>query len=175
MSKVSRCCLACDYQIKTYQVPKDEYQEVTVCPKCNGAFVDMFKLGKYKQLDNTKVNEEPLLQIVQSDIDAVPVVLYKGEEIKQRIRISFDWKTNINRQSGAYIHIEHGEADEKSINTKIIQHNHPIVEEVEEVVKLVCKDCGISITGKRVSLEGKGCIHSVTHNTTLVPLDKEWR
>ncbi|TKH81147.1 hypothetical protein FC686_07430 [Bacillus cereus] len=80
--------------------------------------------------------EEPLLQIVLSDIDAVPNVIYKGEEIKQKIRISFDWKTNINCQPGSYIHIEHGEADEKSINTKIIQHNHPIVEERVELYRL---------------------------------------
>ncbi|MEK4502789.1 hypothetical protein [Bacillus sp. FSL R12-0069] len=133
MGNIRRCCLACDYRIKTYQALEDEYQEVTVCPKCNGAFVDMWKLEKYKQ-SNESV--EPLLQIVLSDINAVPVVLYKGEEIKQRIRISFDWKTNINRQSGAYIHIEHGEADEKSINTKIIQHNHPIVEEQVELYQL---------------------------------------
>ncbi|MDA2593159.1 hypothetical protein PDQ30_23205 [Bacillus cereus group sp. Bc065] len=49
MANIRRCCLACDYQIKTYQAPKEEYQEITVCPKCNGAFVDMFKLGKYTQ------------------------------------------------------------------------------------------------------------------------------
>ncbi|HDR7801709.1 TPA: hypothetical protein QCY03_005596 [Bacillus tropicus] len=117
-------CLVCGYQDKVYHSFKEEYQEVTVCPKCNGAFVDMWKLEKYKQ-SNESV--EPLLQIVLSDINAVPVLLYKGEEIKQKIRINFDWKTNINRQSGAYIHIEHGEVDEKSINTKIIQHNHPMV------------------------------------------------
>ncbi|MGE0981607.1 hypothetical protein B1R38_24890 [Bacillus cereus] len=131
MSKVSRCCLVCDYQIKTYHSPEDEYQEVTVCPKCNGAFVDMFKLGKYKQ-SNESV--EPLLQIVQSGINVVPVVLYKGKEIKGRVRVSFDWKTNYNRRSGTYIHIEHVEDTEERINTKIIQHNHPIVEEEMELI-----------------------------------------
>lgn len=123
-------CLVCGHQDKVYRTSKEEYQEVTVCPKCNGVFVDMYKLEKYKQSNK---NVEPLLQIVQPDVNAVPVVLYKGEEIKHRIRISFDWKTNINHQSGAYIHIEHGEADEKSVNTKIIQHNHPIVEEQVEI------------------------------------------
>ncbi|MCZ6942382.1 hypothetical protein EJ131_17940 [Bacillus mycoides] len=129
-------CLVCGHRDKVYRSSKEEYQEVTVCPKCNGAFVDMYKLEKHKQLDSTKANEEPLLQIVLSDINAVPKVIYKGEEIKQKIRISFDWKTNINCQSGSYIHIEHGEADEKSINTKIIQHNHPIVEERVELYRL---------------------------------------
>lgn len=129
MGNIRRCCLACDYQIKTYRSPEEEYQEVTVCPKCNGAFVDVFRLVKYKQSNETV---EPLLQIVQSDVDAVPVVLYKGEEIKGKVRISFDWKTDGHYQkSGSYIHIKHVEDSTKCINTKIIQHNHPIVEEVE--------------------------------------------
>ncbi|MEG7339132.1 hypothetical protein V6E27_10890 [Bacillus cereus] len=63
MCNVSRCCLACDYQIKTYQAPEDEYQEVTVCPKCNGAFVDVFKLGKYLKLSGRmKCNGKPLTE-----------------------------------------------------------------------------------------------------------------
>ncbi|WP_459503067.1 hypothetical protein [Bacillus sp. C1] len=133
MSNILRCCLACDYQIKTYQSPKDEYQEITVCPKCTGAFVDVFKLAKYKQSNDIKASEEPLLQIVQSDINDVPVVLYKGQKLNKKIRVSFDWKTGEhNNIHSSYIHIEHIEPDEKLLNTKIIQHNHPIVEEEVE-------------------------------------------
>ncbi|MEN3132513.1 hypothetical protein [Bacillus albus] len=130
MSKVSRCCLACGYRIKTYQAPEDKYQEVTVCPKCKGAFIDVWKLGgKYKQSDDIKGKEEPLLQIILPDINAVPIVLYKGEEIKGRIRVSFDWKTNdFHDKFGTYIHIEHAECTEEYMNTKIIQHNHPITD-----------------------------------------------
>ncbi|SCN42941.1 Uncharacterized protein BC88300_04634 [Bacillus cytotoxicus] len=125
-------------------------------------------------------NEKPLLQIVLSDINAVPVVLYKGEEIKGKVRISFDWQTN--NQSSPYIHIEHVDDLTERINTKIVQHNHPIMEDVgsskvfvdgEEVVKLVCCDCGVDVKGKRISLEGKSCIYCFNHNTTIVPLDKE--
>ncbi|MDF9538100.1 hypothetical protein P5750_22300 [Bacillus cereus] len=42
-------CLVCGYQDKVYHSSKEEYQEITVCPKCNGAFVDMWKLGKYEK------------------------------------------------------------------------------------------------------------------------------
>ncbi|MES5942324.1 MULTISPECIES: hypothetical protein [unclassified Bacillus cereus group] len=126
MSKISRCCLVCDYRIKMYQSPKDKYQEVTVCPKCNGAFVDMWKLEKYKQSNK---GVESLLQIGLSDISAVPIVIYNGEEIKQRIRISFDWKTNDGCKFGSYIHIEHVEDSKKCFNIKTIQYNHPIMEE----------------------------------------------
>lgn len=84
--------------------------------------------------------------------------------------------------------------NKKYVITKVVQQNETLpmanryyvsiwyVEEVDvinkqsdgnEIVELVCNDCGTSITGKRILLEGKCCIHSVTHNTTIVPLDKE--
>ncbi|EJQ44008.1 hypothetical protein IEQ_04795 [Bacillus cereus BAG6X1-2] len=84
--------------------------------------------------------------------------------------------------------------NKKYVITKVVQKNETLpkanrypfnvwhVEEVdvlknysdgEEIVKLVCRDCGISIKGKRVSLEGKSCIHCFNHNTAIVPLDKE--
>ncbi|MED2785656.1 zf-TFIIB domain-containing protein [Bacillus thuringiensis] len=133
MSNISRCCLACDYQIKTYQVPEDEYQEVTVCPKCKGTFVDKFKLEKYKQANETV---EPLLTITLSDIDAKPIVHYKGKQIDRKLRVAFDWESqSIDKINRTYIHIEHVPADNKRCNTEIIQHNHPIV---EEQVELYC-------------------------------------
>ncbi|ONG62396.1 hypothetical protein [Bacillus cereus] len=42
-------CLVCGHQDRVNYPSKEAYQEVTVCPKCNGAFVDMWKLEKYKQ------------------------------------------------------------------------------------------------------------------------------
>ncbi|MEN3130370.1 hypothetical protein [Bacillus albus] len=43
----------------------------------------------------------------------------------------------------------------------------------EEIVKLVCNDCGTSCRGKRNLLEGMSCIYCFNHNTTIVCLDKE--
>ncbi|MDA2383067.1 hypothetical protein PDN41_14980 [Bacillus cereus] len=134
MCNVSRCCLVCDYRIKTYQAPEDEYQEVTVCPKCNGAFVDVFKLEKYKQSNETV---EPLLTITLSDIDAKPIVYYKGKQIDRKLRVAFDWESqSIDKINRTYIHIEHVPSDNKRCNTEIIQHNHPIVEEQVELYRL---------------------------------------
>lgn len=40
-------CLVCGHSEVLHFDSKEEFQEVTVCPKCNGAFVDKFKIGKY--------------------------------------------------------------------------------------------------------------------------------
>ncbi|EOO04912.1 hypothetical protein IAW_05729 [Bacillus cereus str. Schrouff] len=42
-------CLVSGHMDKAYPPSKKEYQEVTVCPKCNGAFVDLFVYGRYKR------------------------------------------------------------------------------------------------------------------------------
>ncbi|MEH7458507.1 hypothetical protein V7183_15160 [Bacillus sp. JJ1127] len=82
-----------------------------------------------KDIDGFTNKEEPLLQIVQSDINSVPVVLYKGKEMTGKVRVRFDWKTaGHHHKPGAYIHIEHVEIIDKNVNTKIIQYNHPITD-----------------------------------------------
>ncbi|HDR7485366.1 zf-TFIIB domain-containing protein [Bacillus paranthracis] len=127
-------CLVCGYQDKVYRISKEEYQEVTVCPKCNGVFVDMFKLEKYKQSNETV---EPLLTITLTDIDAKPIVHYKGKLIDRKLRVAFDWESqSIDKINRTYIHIEHVPADNKRFNTEVIQHNHPIVEDEVELYRL---------------------------------------
>ncbi|HDV8366397.1 TPA: hypothetical protein RKT19_001684 [Bacillus cereus] len=127
-------CLVCSHQDRVNYPSKEEYQEVTVCPKCNGAFVDMYKLEKYKQSNETV---EPLLTITLTDIDAKPIVHYKGKQIDRKLRVAFDWETqSIDKINRAYIHIEHVPSDNKRFNTEVIQHNHPIVEEQVEIYRL---------------------------------------
>ncbi|HDR7866522.1 TPA: hypothetical protein QCY24_000130 [Bacillus wiedmannii] len=127
-------CLVCGHQDKVYRTSKEEYQEVTVCPKCNGAFVDMYKLEKYKQFNETV---EPLLTITLSDIDAKPIVHYKGKQIDRKLRVAFDWETqSVDKINRTYIHIEHVPSDNKRFNTEVIQHNHPIAEEQVELYRL---------------------------------------
>lgn len=41
-------CLVCEHSEMVYHESKEDYQEVRVCPKCNGALVDVFKLCKYQ-------------------------------------------------------------------------------------------------------------------------------
>jgi Zn-finger nucleic acid-binding protein len=118
--KTTYKCLCCGYsELLTFQ--KEEYSEVKVCPQCNGAFVDVWKLEKYKRKGT------PLLQIELKDINSVPVVFYKGERIDFKDRVSFDYKTDNHRETNPnYIHIEYHDDEGGGINIKTIQHNQPI-------------------------------------------------
>ena len=60
-------CLVCGHQDKVYRTSKEGYQEVTVCPKCNGAFVDMYKLGKYEKNINQHKECEHKYQVLDSE------------------------------------------------------------------------------------------------------------
>ncbi|MBK5494610.1 hypothetical protein [Bacillus sp. TH13] len=54
-------CLVCGHMDKVYYPSKEEYREVTVCPKCNGAFVDVWVINNYKRQSNdTKKNIQGL-------------------------------------------------------------------------------------------------------------------
>ena len=50
-------CLSCGHRETIFQTKK-EYREVCVCPKCNGALVDVWKLHKYRKKVNNR-NEKP--------------------------------------------------------------------------------------------------------------------
>lgn len=41
-------CICCTFK-NTVEVKEGEYLEIIACPKCNGSFIDVFKLGKYYQ------------------------------------------------------------------------------------------------------------------------------
>ncbi|WP_242237982.1 hypothetical protein [Bacillus cereus group sp. BfR-BA-01316] len=86
---------------------------------------------------SSEIREEPLLTITLTDIDAVPIVHYKGKQIDRKLRVAFDWETqSIDKTNRTYIHIEHVPSDNKRCNTEIIQHNHPIVEEEVQLMYL---------------------------------------
>lgn len=40
-------CLICNHTASVIYDKKEDYQEVSVCPKCKGAFVDTWKISKY--------------------------------------------------------------------------------------------------------------------------------
>jgi protein-arginine kinase activator protein McsA len=43
-------CLHCKLKERV-EVKKEDYSEVKVCPKCNGAFVDIWRIGRYQAME----------------------------------------------------------------------------------------------------------------------------
>lgn len=128
LGKITRNCLVCGYGGKTVE-SKDDYQEVGVCPKCNGAFVDIWCINKYTKNDwkpNKNVQESNFLTIELQDKTSVPKVFYKGEEITSKVKVQFDWETRTESVGGCKIHIEHyedgKEGGAKEISSRTIVH-----------------------------------------------------
>lgn len=82
------------------------------CPSCSQDLNDSIANGTSKTYEPpcSDVNTcKPLLTIELQDESAVPKVFYKGEEIKARSHISFDWKTKQSHEGtgGLDMRIEH--------------------------------------------------------------------
>lgn len=69
-----------------------------------------------------------LLTITLDDIESVPEVFYRGEEITGRQRVSFDWKTNDDWRYPTHIKLVHRDSETELVNTKTIEHNSPITD-----------------------------------------------
>lgn len=79
-------CLVCNHKGTVLHNSKEEYREVTVCPKCNGAFVDTWKLHKYLNSTNNQIkitmtnpNEPPMIKLNGQAIDGIISLDYKYE------------------------------------------------------------------------------------------------
>lgn len=78
-------------------------------------------------LSQRSMNNNHLISIVLPDINASPIVYYKGEQIDKNVRVSFDWETNTDITTNpTYIHIKHVVSNEQGVNTEVVQHNHPL-------------------------------------------------
>ncbi len=71
--------------------------------------------------------ETPILSIELTNMGDVPKVLYKGEEIKGKVNVSFDWGTKeVWGEDNTYFNIKHadGERDNPStLNVREIYHS----------------------------------------------------
>lgn len=111
-------CMRCAWEVNQ---TKDSLEGIT-CPDCGGYSVLQRK--PIEQADKAETKETvPLLTIVLDDINSVPSVHYKGEEITLKQRVSFDYKTNDDL--GKYLTYIHIQRAVSQGNTELIQHNQP--------------------------------------------------
>lgn len=70
-------------------------------------------------------DESPLLTIELDKINSVPKVFLKGEEIKNKVHVGFDWstQTNVTVYGSPFIDIEYFVKDEEKPYTKAVRYN----------------------------------------------------
>lgn len=87
-------CLVCDHSEMVYHESKEDYQEVRVCPKCNGAFIDIWKLPKYK---NGTSNE---IEICMTNPNRPPIIKLNGQAIEGIVELQYNYVTKDNKSQG---------------------------------------------------------------------------
>lgn len=131
MEWIIRKCVECNSEFKT---PSYLLQDAEVCYSCNGPLVQVDNKSKVKgitvdlDIDTSKVVEKingfksalsqvPLFQIELEDETSVPKVFYKGEEIKYKKIVNFDWETQKEHSGtgGLNLNIEHYDKDTQSL------------------------------------------------------------
>lgn len=111
MSGVRRKCVECSYTNSTFGEVGKKQNEVSSCPMCGGAFVDIFHVAKYISGIKHKNDNDKLLVIQLEDEASAPKVFYRGKEVTNKVHVSFDWDAE-NRVSrgGLTYDIEHYES-----------------------------------------------------------------
>lgn len=89
-------CLVCDHKGTVLHNSKEEYLEVTVCPKCNGAFVDTWKLHKYLNSTNNQI------EITMTNPNEPPIIKLNGQFIDGIISLEYKYETKGETTSGQH-------------------------------------------------------------------------
>jgi len=76
-----------------------------------------------------KISKDKLLVIELDNESSVPKVFYKGEEINEKMHISFEWDTDTEYYGGLSYTIEHYE-----------KGSYPVINRIERRVKGHCID-----------------------------------
>jgi hypothetical protein len=78
-------CLCCEHSERVTST-KEKYQEVCVCPKCNGALVDVWKIKRYKQKKmDFKVNFNEYVKVKLTE-EGIKILKEQHEELNRTIR-----------------------------------------------------------------------------------------
>lgn len=92
-------CLCCEHK-ERLEGKRSDYSEVKVCPKCNGAFVDSFALGKYKKKDTS--NSSYVKRIIEQRLEQLnKQIQYTVDDIegsKEHLEILNNKLSDLNKE-----------------------------------------------------------------------------
>lgn len=97
MGKVLYQCLLCEYKLKL-ELEKETYEEVKVCPKCNGALVDRYKMNTYNRHNELETSEEEIY------INSMESWIKEQESRREQIVSTIKTSTEIVEQNKIQLH-----------------------------------------------------------------------
>lgn len=110
--KFKAACLVCGHSEMVHHESKEGYKEVTVCPKCNGAFVDVWHKHKYI---NKQSNE---IEIVMGSVDKPPKIKLSGIEIDGIVTLEYVYVTKDAELGGIHnFMVQYCDRDTNTIRT----------------------------------------------------------
>lgn len=89
-------CLVCGHNDMVFHDNKDDYQEVRVCPECNGAYVDVWKKHKYLNDTNNQI------EITMTNPNEPPKIKLNGKDIEGIISLDYKYETMDNQSQGQH-------------------------------------------------------------------------
>jgi len=108
-------CLVCDHKGTVLHNSKEEYLEVTVCPKCNGAFVDTWKLHKYLNSTNNQ------MEITMTNPNEPPMIKLNGQVIEGIISLDYKYDTSDAESNGQHnFSIQYCDKETSTIRTAVV-------------------------------------------------------
>jgi hypothetical protein len=88
--------------------------------------------------------KDKLLVIELDEYGSVPRVFYKGEEIKGKVRVLFDWHTKDDKHFGLpHIEIEYADHENDLPVCKAIKLSNPFKKSEQDAINYVC-GCDLS-------------------------------
>lgn len=105
-------CLVCSHTDMVFHDSKDDYQEVLVCPKCNGAYVDVWKKHKYLNDTNNQI------EITMTNPNEPPKIKLNGKDIDAIIDLQYNYETKDCKSSGQHnFTVKYFDKDSECIRT----------------------------------------------------------
>ncbi|MGE6515182.1 hypothetical protein [Lysinibacillus sphaericus] len=89
-------CLVCGHSDVVLHDSKDDYQEVRVCPKCKGAYVDIWKLQKYMNDTNNQI------EIIMNNPNQPPKIKLNDQIIEGIIELQYNYETRDVKSQGKH-------------------------------------------------------------------------
>ncbi|TKI72005.1 hypothetical protein FC756_03065 [Lysinibacillus mangiferihumi] len=109
-------CLVCGHNDMVFHDSKDDYQEVRVCPKCNGAYVDIWKKHKYLNDTNNQI------EITMTNPNEPPKIILNGKKIKGIVSLEYKFDTRTDETYGQHnFSVQYCDKDTMTIRTAKVQ------------------------------------------------------